>query len=130
VTGPLPGHDLAGYLREYPREMACTAGEPGEILDRYHSRGFELRNDGRWLDRDDLLAHAQAGRRNADRIDVDVHEVVRDGDRVAARYTLRALMRRGRIAASEIFMFGVLDPDGRLRRVEQLTRIVPDPDAA
>lgn len=130
MSGPLPGHDLAGYLRDYPQELTFTTDEPGEILDRYHSPGFALWNDGRRLDRDDLLAHVRAGRRNAERIEVDVHEVVRDGDRVAARYTLRALMRRGRVAGSEIFMFGALDPDGRLRRVEQLTRILPDPDAA
>lgn len=130
MTGPLPGDDLAGYLRAYPKEVTFVADDPGEVLDRYHSPGFELWNDGRRLDREGLLAHVQAGRRNANRIDVTVHEVVRDGDRVAARYTLRALMRRGRVAASEIFMFGALDTDGRLRRVEQLTRILPDPDGA
>jgi hypothetical protein len=130
MGGPLPGHDLAGYLRAYPQELTFTPDEPSEIIDRYHSPGFELYNDGRLMDRDDLLAHVRAGRRNANRIDVDVHEIVRDGDRLAARYTLRALMRRGRVAASEIYMFGALDPDGRLRRVDQLTRILPDPDTA
>ena len=52
----------------------------------------------------------------------DVHEVLATGDQVAARYTLTAVMRKGQRIATEIFLFGELDPDGRLRRIHQLTR--------
>ena len=47
------------------------------------------------------------------------------GDRVAARYTLRAELRKGAAVATEIHMFGELAPDGRLRRIDQLTRPLP-----
>ena len=130
ISGPLPGSDLAGYLQAYPQELTFSTAEPGEVIDRYHSADFELWNDGRPLDRDGLLAHVRAGRRNASSVQVEVHEVVRGGDRVAARYTIRAEMRKGWVATSEIYMFGALAPDGRLRRVDQLTRILPEPDAA
>jgi hypothetical protein len=43
---------------------------------------------------------------------------------------VRPIRRRGRVAASEILLFGALDPDGRPRRVDQLSRILPDPAAA
>jgi hypothetical protein len=77
------------------------------------------------LDRDRLLAHVRTGRRNATSVRVAVHDAVTEGERVAARYTLTAVMRKGAVVATEIYMFGRLAPDGRLRHVEQLTRIVP-----
>jgi hypothetical protein len=36
-------------------------------------------------------------------------------------------MRKGRVIATEIHMFGQLTPDGRLQSVEQLTRDVSTP---
>jgi hypothetical protein len=54
--------------------------------------------------------------------DLDIHEVLVCGDRVAARYTLHA-QTRGRDIVTEIHMFGQLAPDGRLRRIDQLTRV-------
>ncbi|WP_330180469.1 hypothetical protein OHB26_29220 [Nocardia sp. NBC_01503] len=48
------------------------------------------------------------------------------GDRVAARYTVTATMRTGRTIATEIYMFGDLAPDGRLHRVDAMTRDLPE----
>jgi hypothetical protein len=127
ASGPTPGLDLAGYLTAYPREVTFSDEEPAAVLDRYHTADFELRNDGRLLDREALLAHVRTGRRTATRIEVAVHDTVTSGDRVAARYTLTAVLRRGRVSVTEIAMFGRLAADGRLRRVDQLTRIPPQP---
>jgi hypothetical protein len=85
-------------------------------------------NDGVRLDRDRLLAHVQTGRRNAGSVQVMVHDAVVDGDRLAARYTLTATMRKGQVIATEIYMFGQLAADGRLRQVNQVTRSVPAGD--
>jgi hypothetical protein len=41
---------------------------------------------------------------------------------VAARYVLVAVMRKGQVIETDIFMFGRLAPDGRLREITQLTR--------
>jgi hypothetical protein len=88
-------------------------------------RCFEMVNDGVRLDHDQLLAHAGTGRKNATSVEVVVHDTVIDGDRVAARYTLTAAMRRGSVIATEIYMFGHLAPDGRLHHVDQVTRNIP-----
>jgi len=53
---------------------------------------------------------------------VAVRDVATTGDVVAARYVLTAVMRKGEVIDTEIFMFGRLAPDGRLREVTQLTR--------
>ena len=122
-----PGTDLASYLSRYPEEIALGDEPAATVLDRYHTPGFILTNDGVRLDRERLLAHVRPARKNATSIRVEVHDAFTDGERVAARYTLTAVMRRGHVIASEVYMFGRLAPDGRLCRVNQLTRTSGNP---
>ena len=121
ATG-LPGRDLAEYLNRYPWEVTFSDEDPAEVIDRYHAPGFVLTNDGIPLDRDRLLAHVVSGRKRAVEVRTTVHDVATTGNVVAARYELTAVMRRGAIIETEIFMFGRLAPDGRLSEVTQLTR--------
>jgi hypothetical protein len=123
-----PGRDLVGYLTSYAQQVISDDQEPAAVMDRYHTPTFDLVNDGMRLDRDRLLAHAKTGRRNAVRVQVVVHDAMTDGDRVAARYTLTATMRKGAVIATEIYMFGHLAPDGRLHHVDQVTRSIPAAD--
>lgn len=117
---PNPGSDLAGYLRSYVQEMAFSDEEPGVVLDRYHTPDIAWYTDGLHLDRDRLTAHARPARRTVTSCDLDIHDTLVCGDRVAARYTMNAVAR-GRTIVTEIHMFGQLAPDGRLRRIDQLT---------
>ena len=111
---------MQGLVGRHAGQVEPVEGGGG----RYHTDDFVLRNDGLPLDRRRLLDHVRAGRRNATGAHVEVHDALVSGMRVAARYTLTAEMRRGGVIATEIHMFGELAPDGRLRRVEQLTRDV------
>ncbi|MEJ3656126.1 nuclear transport factor 2 family protein [Actinomycetes bacterium KLBMP 9759] len=119
---PNPGRDLAGYLVRYPEEMAFSDDDPAEVLDRYHTPDLEWVNDGTLLDRPRLIAHAYPVRKNARSVRVEVHETITDGDRVAARFTMHAQMRKGAPLTIDVHLFGRLAPDGRLRRIDQLTR--------
>ncbi|MBG0562700.1 nuclear transport factor 2 family protein [Actinoplanes aureus] len=110
------------YLLRYPDEMGLGT-EPAEaVFDRYHVPDFVLHNDGLPMDRDRLIAHARPARRNATAVSVDIHEVLTAGQQVAARYTLTARLRQGRTVTTEIYTFGSLAPDGRLARLDQITR--------
>lgn len=100
--------------------------DPGTVFDRYHGANFVLRNDGTAYDRNALVAHARPVRRNVSRISVEVHQTVIQEDQVAARYTTTALMRQGRTAVTDVYLFGQLAPDGRLAWAEQVTRIPAD----
>jgi ketosteroid isomerase-like protein len=117
--------DVAEYLRRYPHEAAFGDEDASVVFDRYHAPGFTLRNDGLPLSRDALVAHMRPARKNVVDLRVDIHEALTDGDRVAARFTIVAAMRRGHTVRTDIHMFGRLAADGRLQEIDQLTR---DPD--
>lgn len=123
---PIPRDDLALYLTRFHQEMAETDEDPGAILDRYCTPDFEQWNDGLRLGRDRLIAHARPARKNVTHVRTDVQDLVVSADRAAARYTLTARMRNGSTFVSEIYMFGTFAADGRLRRIDQITRVLQD----
>ncbi|WFE47794.1 nuclear transport factor 2 family protein [Verrucosispora sp. WMMD1129] len=115
--------NVTAYLMHYPQEV--TFGEDAAtVFDRYHTPDFVMCNDGIHLDRERLLAHVRPARKRATSVRVEVHETVNSAERVAARYTLTADMATGKTIATEIYMFGQLSADGRLRRIDQVTRDV------
>jgi len=119
-----PGQDLAAYLRRYPQEVTFGEEDPADVFDRYHTPDFVLISDGLPLDRERLLAHVQSGRKRAAEISTSIWEILVEGNRVAARYVLTAVMRKGQVIPTEIFMFGSLGTDGRLQSAVQVTRSV------
>lgn len=121
-----PGQDFAAYLTTYVEEMAFGAEDPGTLLDRYHTPEIEWYNDGIRLDRARLLAHARPVRKTVVSVHVETQDIVRADDRIAARYTLHATTRQGKAIITEIYTFGQLATDGRLRRVDQITRTISD----
>jgi len=122
----LPGRNLGAYLTNYPVEAAFGDEEAAVVFDRYHTPDFVLYNDGLPLDRERLLAHVRPARRRAASVRTEIYQTLVSGDHVAARYTLTAVMKKGDVIATEIYMFGRLAGDGRLQRLDQLTRPVPN----
>ena len=120
----LPKDDLAGYFHSYAVEMGLGTDDPAEVLDRYHTRDLIYVSDGVEMDRERLVAHASPARRNALAVRVDVHDALLAGDRVAARYTLTAEVRKRGELVINVHMFGQLSADGRLQRIDQLTHTV------
>ncbi|MEV5748420.1 nuclear transport factor 2 family protein [Actinoallomurus sp. NPDC052308] len=119
--------DVIEFLTDYITDLGLSDRDPGEILDRYFVPEFEYVAEDSVLDRQRMIDHARPARRNVGgaetpSLEVDVHDALVSGDRIAARYTLRTTLRRGKTFEAEIFMFGRLAPDGRIRRIEQTTR--------
>ena len=120
-----PRADLTGYLVRYPQEAGLGDEDPATVLDRYHTPDYELVNDGVRLDRERLLDHIRPARKRAAGLRVEVEQALVDGEQVAARYRLIAQLRKGGTITTEIYMFGELAADGRLRRAIQATRMIP-----
>ncbi|GIJ09631.1 nuclear transport factor 2 family protein [Micromonospora andamanensis] len=120
-----PRADLTSYLIRYPQEAGLGDEDPATVLDRYHTPDYELVNDGVPLDRQRLLEHIRPARKRAAGLRVEVQQALVDGDQLAARYHLVTELRKGGTITTEIYMFGELAADGRLRRAVQATRILP-----
>ena len=114
---------VADFFDSFTREVVA-GGDAGEIVDRYYTPDVEQVADGVTLDRQRLIDHLRPVRRNLVAWEYDVHEAMRSGDRLAARFTIHAELRRGRKISTEVYLFGELSPDGRLRRTTQATRDV------
>lgn len=130
APGTTPAEDLAAFLVSFAEEMTFSDEAPAAIVDRCFAPGFVQYNDGIPIDRENLIAHARPVRRNVVSCRTEVHEALVVGDKAAARYTLYAVMRKGNSVDTEVYMFGQLAQDGRLTRIDQITRAVSADDAA
>jgi hypothetical protein len=117
---------FTAFLTSLPAELAFGDEDPGTVLDRYYVPDFAYYSDGLLLDRQKLIDHVRPTRKNVVSCRVEVHETLLAKDRVAARYTLHAVMRKGKILVTQVYMFGQLAPDGRMRRIDSITRAVPE----
>ncbi|GAB2721342.1 nuclear transport factor 2 family protein [Nocardia thraciensis] len=79
--------------------------DPGATVDRFHTPDIVQIANGIRLDRARLAA---------------------DGDRIAARLTIHARMRKAQTITTEVHLFGEFTPDGRIRRSHQLSRTATD----
>jgi hypothetical protein len=55
---------------------------------------------------------------------IEVLEALRVGERIADRHRVSLTKSDGSTSQIEVYLFGTLDPDGRLRRVDEVTRVV------
>lgn len=117
---------LTELLSAFTVDIVHSRDDAETVVDRYHTPDVVQFSDGRRFEREQLVAHVHPVRKNLVDFEIEVHDSVRDGDRVAARYTLHAEMRRGRRVRTEIHAFADFAEDGRLRRVHQLTRDVSE----
>ncbi|MGW4350460.1 nuclear transport factor 2 family protein [Nocardia sp. NPDC004582] len=117
--------DLHEFLTTYPHDVAFAADDPSTVVDRWFTPDIDFRNDGLRLNRQSLIAHARPARKNAESVRVRIHRAVLSGDSIAAHYTMFATLRTTGPTATEVCMVGRLSPDGRIERIDQLTRSVP-----
>jgi len=107
---------MTEFFTSFTREITADDGDPGPVVDRYYTPDAVQTADGIRIDRERLVAHIRPVRTNLSEFAFEVHEAVREGRRIAARFTIHATDRRGRRTATEVHLFGELAPDGRMRR--------------
>ncbi|MFJ8659518.1 nuclear transport factor 2 family protein [Streptomyces sp. NPDC093795] len=122
-----PGQFVADFLTTFTEAVVHGAEDPADLMSRYYTHDVVQVADGVTLDWDRLLAHLRPVRRNLRAFRFEVHEAFADGDRIAARFTIHARMRKGGPVSTRVHMFAEFTPDGLLRRAEQLTRPIPVP---
>jgi hypothetical protein len=124
---PDPRADLAAFIDTALSEV-CFGAERSYPLEapigRYFTRDYTQRTDGALSSRDDFAAHIRALRALLADGSLTVREAVREGDRVADRHEVTVTRRDGTTSRIEVCLFGELAGDGRLRRVDEITRVL------
>ncbi|TCN39353.1 SnoaL-like protein [Kribbella orskensis] len=110
-------------------QAVMSEEDPAAVIDQYYVPGIVQIADGVELDREQLIAHLRPIRKNLVRWRYEVHEALRTGDNLAARFTIHAQLRKGDPITTDVYLFGELDPDGRMRRSTQLTRASSSPSS-
>jgi hypothetical protein len=105
-------------------EQVQSDSDATEVIDRYYTPDIVQIVDGNRLDRAALIAHIRPIRKNLVSYEFDVHEALALGDRIAARFTIRAQMRKAGPIATEVGLFAEFTSDGRMRHAHQMTRTV------
>lgn len=100
-----------------------------EAADRHFAPDYRQRTDGRWDDRDAFLAHIAHLRTVVAEGSIEVHDELYDGDHYADRHTVHVTKKDGSAVRTEVYLFGDFAPDGRFRRVEEVTLMIEGADA-
>ncbi|MFJ9648529.1 nuclear transport factor 2 family protein [Streptomyces sp. NPDC004244] len=95
-----------------------------EALDRHFAPDYRQRTNGAWSDRAAFAEHMARLRSLIGSGHVEVHEELRDGARYADRHTVTLTLRDGGTSRTEVYLFALMAPDGRFRRVEETTLLI------
>lgn len=124
--------DLATHIETALTEV-CFGREGSHPLqatiDRYFTPDYQQRTDGELVDRDGFAAHIKVLRELVAHGEVEVVDALRDGDRIADRHLVSVTKHDGTASQLEVYLFGELAPDGRLRRVDEISRVVTGGEA-
>ncbi len=119
--------DPAAYVASALGEV-CFGDEDNYPLeatvDRYFTPDYEQRTDGELVDRKGFVEHIRALRALVAEGHVEVLEVVREGTRLADRHRVTVTKRDGSRSQLEVYLFAELADDGRLRRVDEVSRLI------
>lgn len=116
-----PERFIHDFFTSFTEAALAPGADPAEVVDRFHTEDVLEIADGVTIDRGRLIAHLRPIRKNLEDYSIEVHDALADGERLAARFTIHAMMR-GRPVDTEVAFFGQFAPDGRLRRAHQVTR--------
>ncbi|MFE0515693.1 nuclear transport factor 2 family protein [Streptomyces sp. NPDC058964] len=99
-----------------------------EAADRHFAPEYRQRTDGEWADRAEFLEHMAHLRDIVADGHVEVHEELYDGSRYADRHTAHVTKKDGSTVRMEVYVFGDFAPDGRFRRIEEVTLMLHGSD--
>lgn len=125
-----PEQFVSDFFTSFTDAVVRAEEDPAALMSRYYTRDVVQVADGVRHDWDRLLAHLRPVRRNLTKYRFEVHEALADGDRIAARFTIHAEMRKSGPVSTQVHMFAEFTPDGRLRRADQVTRTLKQPSGA
>jgi hypothetical protein len=93
-------------------------------IDLYFSPDYQQRTDGELVDREGFIEHMRALRTLVLTGQIEVLEVVVQGRQIADRHRVTIIKRDGSHSQVEVYLFGEFAEDGRLWRVDEVSRVI------
>ncbi|MFD7614343.1 nuclear transport factor 2 family protein [Streptomyces sp. NPDC059828] len=100
-----------------------------EAADRHFAPDYRQRTDGEWADREGFLEHIAHLRTVVTDGSIEVHDELYDDTRYADRHTVHVTKKDGSTVRTEVYLFGEFAPDGRFRRIEEVTLMLEGAEA-
>jgi hypothetical protein len=95
-----------------------------DVIDRYFTPDYRQRTDGTRSDRAEFAAHIAHLREVVADLVVHVHEELSSGPTYAERHTVELTKTDGSPVLTEVYLFGERAPDGRFKRIEEVTMLL------
>ena len=118
---PMPTPHLAAAIEELLNPQPWTVGQ---AMDRHFGPGFRQRVQGAWVDRPMFAARILELRALVERVTVTVLDELVHGEHYAERHVIELHMKDGERVVREVYVFALLDPDGRFHRIEESTVVI------
>ncbi|ESP95596.1 hypothetical protein B591_30383 (plasmid) [Streptomyces sp. GBA 94-10 4N24] len=114
TTPPIPADDFVGYLRTYTADAFASEQSVEDVWVRYHVPNATHVVNRKQRDRAGVLKNLSQWRADQTPYELWIHDVVVDGSRAAARYTISKPLVMQVRHNTETVMFADLADDGRV----------------
>ena len=119
IPDSLNGVELKNLLQDMYREIFANP----DAAPRFFSEDYVQRTDGHFISYSEFIEHIRHVISVTQRIEIEVLDVVRDGNRIADRHTVRLTRKDGISSLLEVYLFATLR-NGRFTSVIETTRLV------
>jgi len=119
IPDSLNGVELKNLLHSMYQEIFANP----DAAPRFFSEDYVQTTDGRTLSYSEFIEHIRHVISVTERIEIEVVDVIRDGNRIADRHTVRWTRKDGTRSLLEVYLFGTLT-NGRFTRVIEATRLI------
>ena len=119
IPDSLNGVELKNLLQDMYREIFANP----DAAPRFFSEDYVQMTDGHSISYSQFIEHIRHVISVTKRIEIEVVDVIRDGNRIADRHTVRLTRKDGTSSLLEVYLFATLR-NGRFTSVIETTRLV------
>ena len=119
IPDSLNSVELKNVLHDMYQEIFANP----DAVPEFFSEDYVQTTDGHLISYSEFVEHIRHVVSVSERVEIEVVDVIRDGNRIADRHTVKLTRKDGTNALLEVYLFGTLH-NGRFTRVIETTRLI------
>lgn len=127
TAGPIPCIGLKGFLATVLSEVSFGSDQQcplKETINCYFTLDHQQRVNGKVLNYDQFVDHIRHLRTHVASGRIEIVEALREGNRITDRHRVHITKSDGSAIQLEVFLFGELAADGRICRMDEVSRVI------